>query len=210
MSSEKKFQGKTILDADHNDGVRQRSTTKYVGCSFRVKIVEPIEEGLDIEVFINTKHNEHEPGSKIDCYLLPVHQSAIDNCAEILRNLNNIQLALAYSKKCANILFQKALVHEQKTFWFFLDPKEASNLLYRLQKKERSCNEDDYRAVKLMVPKWIEKKKVIFYNPYNLCNEELKKQPFVLVMQMEEMLERAKSITLDLAWVIDLTFKTNH
>jgi hypothetical protein len=44
----KKFRGKTMLDADHNDGIRQRSTAKYVGYSFRVKIVEPIEEGLDI------------------------------------------------------------------------------------------------------------------------------------------------------------------
>jgi hypothetical protein len=79
-----------MLDANHNDGVRQRSTTKYVGCNFRVKIVEPIEEGLNIEVFINTEHNGHEPGSKTDCYFLPVHQSAIDNCAEMLRNLNNI------------------------------------------------------------------------------------------------------------------------
>jgi hypothetical protein len=42
-------------------------------------------------------------------------------------------------------------MHEQKTFKFFLDPKEASNLLYGLQKKERSCDEDDYEAVKLMV-----------------------------------------------------------
>jgi hypothetical protein len=108
-----------MLDADHNDGVSQRSTAKYVGCSFRVKIVEPIEEGLDIEIFINTEHNGHEPGSKTNCYFLPVHQSAIDNCTEMLRNLNNIQLALAYLKRCANILFQKALVHEQKTFRFF-------------------------------------------------------------------------------------------
>jgi hypothetical protein len=44
--------------------------------------------------------------------------------------LNNIQLALANSKRCANIVFQKAPVHEQRTFHFFLDPKEASNLLY--------------------------------------------------------------------------------
>jgi hypothetical protein len=43
-----KFRGTTMLDDDHNDGIRQRSTAKYVGYSFRVKIVEPIEEGLDI------------------------------------------------------------------------------------------------------------------------------------------------------------------
>jgi hypothetical protein len=61
-----------------------------------------------------------------------------------------------------------------------------------------------------MVPKWIEKKKVIFYQPYSLCNEELKKQPFVLVMQTDEMLERAKSITPNSAWIIDSTFKSNH
>jgi hypothetical protein len=83
-------------------------------------------------------------------------------------------------------------------------------LSYQLQKKERSCDEDDYEAVKLMVPKWIEKKKMIFYQPYSPSNEELEKQPFVLVMQTDEMLERAKSITPYSAWVIDSTFKTNH
>jgi hypothetical protein len=101
-----------MLDADHNDGVRQWSIAKYVGCNFWMKILEPIKEGLDIEVFINTEHNGHEPGLKTDCYFLLVHQRAINNCAEVLRNLNNIQLALAYSKKCTNILFQKAPMHE--------------------------------------------------------------------------------------------------
>jgi hypothetical protein len=71
--------------------------------------------------------------------------------------------------------------------------------LYRLQKKERSCDKDDHEVVKLMVLKWIEKKRVIFYQPYSPCNEELEKQPFVLVIQTYEMLERAKSITPDSA-----------
>jgi hypothetical protein len=43
-----------------------------------------------------------------------------------------------------------------------------------------------------MVLKWTEKKKVIFYQPYSPNNEELDKQPFVLVMQTNEMLEMAK------------------
>jgi hypothetical protein len=107
-------------------------------------------------------------------------------------------------------LFQKTPMHERKTFRFFLDPKEASNLSYRLQKKERSCNEDDYEAVKLMVPKWIEKNKVIFYQSYSPNHDDLAKQPLVLVIQTDEILERAKSITPNSAWVKDSTFKTNH
>jgi hypothetical protein len=55
-----------------------------------MKVVEPINEGIDIEVFINIGHNRHEPDSKTDGYFLLVHQSAINNCDEMLRNLNNI------------------------------------------------------------------------------------------------------------------------
>jgi hypothetical protein len=61
-----------------------------------------------------------------------------------------------------------------------------------------------------MVSKWIEKKKVIFYQPYSPNNEDLAKQLFVLVIQTDEMLEKAKSITPNSAWIIDSTFKTNH
>jgi hypothetical protein len=50
-----------------------------------------------------------------------------------------------------------------------------------------------------MVPKWIEKKKVIFYQPYSSNNEDLAKQPFLLVIQMDGMLKMAKSITPNLA-----------
>jgi hypothetical protein len=132
-----KFRGKTMLDDDHNDGVRQQSTAKYVGCNFRMKIVEPIKEGLDIKVFINTEHKGHESGSKTDCYFLPVHQSAIDNCAEMLRNSNTIQLALAYSKRCANILFQKAPVHEQKTFRFFFGSKRSIKLVVPISEEKK-------------------------------------------------------------------------
>lgn len=61
-----------------------------------------------------------------------------------------------------------------------------------------------------MIPKWIEKKKVIFYQPYNPNNPNLNKWPFVLIMQTEEMFKRAKTITLNSIWVIDSTLKTNH
>jgi hypothetical protein len=79
-----------MYDDDNNDGVRQHSTRQYAGCNFWVKVVEPIKEGLDIEIFINMGHNGHEPSLKTDGYFLHVHQSAIDNCVEMLRNLNNI------------------------------------------------------------------------------------------------------------------------
>jgi hypothetical protein len=59
---------------------------------------------------------------------------------------------------------------------------------------ERSCNEDDYEAVKLMVPKWIGKQKVIFSQLYS---PDLEEQLFVLVMQIDEML-RASSLLLEI------------
>lgn len=122
----------TINDTDGtSDRLRQHSTTKYMGCKSYIKIIYPDEEGLDIQIHVNAEHNGHELGSKEDCYFLPVHQSAINSCSEMLGNLNNIQFALAYSTRCENILCEKAPLHEQNIFRFFLDPKEASNLSYR-------------------------------------------------------------------------------
>ena len=205
----RKFQGKSNGNNGSSDRVRQYSAAKNVGCKFYVKVVYSDYEGRDIEIHMNAQHNGHEHGSMTYCYFLPVHQSAISDCVEMLKTLNNIQSALSCSKRCEDILRKSAPLHEQKTFCFFLDPKEASTLSYRLQMQER-CSEDGYEVVKLAVPKWIQKKKVVCYQPYDLLNPNPNKRPLVLVMQTEEMLKRRKSITSDSAWVIDSTFKTNQ
>ena len=116
----------------------------------------------------------------------------------MLSNMNNIQLAVSHSERCENILRKKVPLHEQQTYRFFLDHKEASNLLYRLQMQER-CGEDDYNVMKDMVPRWMEEEKVIFFQSYNPMDAYAMKRPFVLVIQMKEMLERAKQITPDSA-----------
>jgi hypothetical protein len=118
-----------------------------VGCKFHIKIIRADEDGHDIEVHVNLHHDGYEPRSGADAYFLLVHQSAKDNCAEMLSNLNNINFALAYLRRCENILWNQAPLHEQCTFRFFLDPVEVSNLSYHLQIQER-CNEDDYGIVK--------------------------------------------------------------
>ena len=158
---------------------------------------------------MNTNHTRHEPGSKGDVFFLLLHQSAIDNCAEMLSNMNNIQLVVSHSERCKNILHEKVPLHEQRTYRFFLDHKEASNLSYQLQMQER-CGEDDYNLVKDMVPTWMEEERVIFFQSYNPMDMDVMKRPFVLVIQTKEMLERTKYITPDSAWVLDSTFTTNH
>jgi hypothetical protein len=205
----RKFRGKAFNIDDTNDRIRQRSSEKFVGCKFLVKIICGDGEGQEIEVHVNPHHNGHEPGSQSDAYFLPVHHSAKENCAEMLSNLNNIKFALTYLRRCENVLRDRAPLHEQRTFRFFLDPVEASNLSYHLQRQER-CSEDDYKVVKQKIPQWMEKKMVIFHQPYNPDDPNSEKHPFVLVMQTEGMLERAKAITPNSAWVIDSTFKTNQ
>jgi hypothetical protein len=64
--------------------------------------------------------------------------------------------------------------------------------------------------VKQKIPRWMEKTVVIFHQPNSLDDPNLEKHPFVLVMQTEGMLERAKAITPNSAWVIDSIFKTNQ
>ena len=61
-----------------------------------------------------------------------------------------------------------------------------------------------------MNPKCIKKVKGIFYQLFSPHNLDSDKRPFVIDMQTKEMLERAKNITLNFAWVIDSTFKINH
>ena len=193
----------------HTDKQKQCSIAKHVGCKFAVKVICPNDTEQDIEIFVNTNHTGHEPGSKGDVFFLPLHQSAIDNCAEMLSNMNEIQLAVSHSERCENILRKKVPLHVQRTYCFFLDHKEASNLSYRLQMQER-CGEDDYNVVKDMLCRWMEEEKVIFFQSYNPMDADAMKRPFVLVIQTKEMLERAKEITPESAWVLDSTFKTNH
>ena len=51
---------------------------------------------------------------------------------------------------------------------------------------------------------------MIFFQSYNPMDTDVMKRPFVLVIQTKEMLERAKHITPESAWVLDSTFNTNH
>jgi len=107
-----KFQGKSNGDNNLSDRMRQYFTANYVRCKFYVKVIYLDEEGRDIVFHMNTEHHGHESGSMTDCYFLPVHQSTISVCYEMLKNLNNIQLALAYSKRCQNILHKSVPLYE--------------------------------------------------------------------------------------------------
>ena len=152
------------LEHDHHTNKqRQCSIAKHVGCKFAVKVICSNDIEQDIEIFVNTNHIGHEPGSKSDVFFLLLHQSAIDNCVEMLSNLNNIQLVVSHSERYKNILREKVSLYEQRTYRFFLDNKEASNLSYRLQMQER-CGEDNYNVVKDMVPTWMEEERVIFFS----------------------------------------------
>ena len=49
-----------------------------------------------------------------------------------------------------------------------------------------------------------------FFQSYNPMDADVMKRPFVLVIQTKEMLERAKHITPESAWVLDSMFEKNH
>ena len=104
--------GKNLEHGHHTDKQRQCSVAKHVGCKFAVKVICSNDTEQDIEIFVNTNHTSHEPGSKADVFFLPLHQSTIDNCAEMLSNLNNIQLDVSHLERCENILREKVPLHE--------------------------------------------------------------------------------------------------
>jgi hypothetical protein len=56
----------------------------------------------------------------------------------------------------------------------------------------------------------MEKNMVIFHPLYSPDDPNPEKHSFVLMMQIKKMLERAKAITPNSAWMIDSTFKTNQ
>jgi len=107
-----------------------------VGCKFYVKVIYLNEEGREIVIHVNTEYHGHESGSMTDCYFLLVHQSVVSICVEMLKNLNNIQLTLAYSKRCEEILCESVSLHEQKIFRFFLIQKKhlSSRIVFKCKK----------------------------------------------------------------------------
>ena len=116
-----RFLGKKLEHDHHTDKQRQCSIAKHVGCKFAVKVICSNDTEQDIEIFVNTNHIGHELGSKGDVFFLLLYQSAIDNCAEMLNNLNNIQLVVSHLERCKNILHEKVPLYEQQRYCFFLD-----------------------------------------------------------------------------------------
>ena len=108
-----KFLEKNLESHLHTDKQRLCSIAKHVGCKFAVKVICPHDIQQNIEIFVNTNHTSHELRYKGDVFFLSLHQSAIDNCAEMLSNLNNIQLVVSHLKRCKNILREKVPLHEQ-------------------------------------------------------------------------------------------------
>jgi hypothetical protein len=82
-------------------------------------------------------------------------------------------------------------------------------MTYTLQ-KESTMNNDDWMNVDTSIFKWIEKNMIIFRQSYNPGHEDHEKHPFVLVIQTKCMRELTMNITLNFAWAIDSTFKTNQ
>jgi hypothetical protein len=66
VSSWKKVLGKAFNIDETNDQIRQRSSEKFVGCKFLVKIIRRDGEGQEIEVHVNPHHNGYEPGLQSD------------------------------------------------------------------------------------------------------------------------------------------------
>ena len=50
---------------------------------------------------------------------------------------------------------------------------------------------------------------VILHQPYNPSAQEPRERPFVLILQTDFMLEMARRFSLNSAWAVDSTFKTN-
>lgn len=77
---------------------------RHVECIFFIKIIYPKDEGQGIEVYTNLSHNGYDSRLKNNSYFLPIHQSVINNCTQILNKLNNIKFVLKYFKRCKDTL----------------------------------------------------------------------------------------------------------
>ena len=73
-----------------------------------------------------------------------------------------------------------------------------------------AARKDDWDATQLELLGLQAKGKVIFYQKYDKKHEDVRKRPFIVVLQDEFMRDIAKRFSTGNSWALDSTFKTNN
>ena len=73
-----------------------------------------------------------------------------------------------------------------------------------------AARKDDWDATQLEIFGLQAKGKVIFYQKYDRKHEDVRKKPFIVVIQDEFMRDIAKRFSTGSSWALDSTFKTNN
>ena len=132
----------------HSDEYKQYFAAKHLKYKLVVKVICPNDAGQDIEIFVNSNITSHEPRSKDNVFFLLLHQSAIDNCVEMLNSLNKIQLAISHLERCKNILHEKVPLHKQQTYHFFFITKK-----HQIFPVDSKCNKDVVKTIMMQSKK---------------------------------------------------------
>jgi hypothetical protein len=115
-------------------------------------------------------------------FILPLHPLAIHHLQENLHNMNKVTSAVVAARSRVPILQEQVEPHERISYRFFPTPNEVSNLAYSMQKGGQ-MKDDDWANIHSQLDSWKKNGVVIYFQAYDLDNEDLEKRPFVLVIQ---------------------------
>ena len=183
--------------------IRRCKTTKRCGCTFYVDIKRSIGDRKQVSISVYAQHKGHDPGAPHEVYYLKVHPNVIHCCMEDLFDVG-------CARHVARISMRKAIIHKNKVthverviFRFFMLTKEVQNIASKLNVK-KSIAVDDWTRMIREAYALKDQGKVAYIQPYIPT-----KQPFVLIIQDQWMLNMCMRLSKNNAWAIDSTFKTN-
>ena len=190
---------------------RRRKHSSRCGCTFHVNARR--NDGVDhgtMTLSIYGPHTGHVPGSRPDAYYLPAHPNVISCCRDDL-------FYVGCARHVARMSMRKEAYHKSKaspldlvTYRFFMIPKEVHNMANKL-KIGSAMSAVDWSLMMQDAYALRDLGKVAHVQPY-LPGEygSPARQPFILVLQDEWMLEMCERLSINNSWAIDSTFKTNQ
>ena len=189
----------------------RRKGSKRCGCNFHVDV--RVNEGVKhetVSVSIHGFHSGHVPGSRPDVYHLPPHPNVVSCCKDDLFDVGCARYVAKMSRRKELVHKCKASPLEQVCFRFFMIPKEVHNMANKL-KIESALSQNDWTSMMQDAYALRDLGKVAHVQPYLPGDKgSPAKQPFILILQDNWMLEMCERLSENNSWAIDSTFKTNQ
>ncbi|MCO5554429.1 hypothetical protein L7F22_007959 [Adiantum nelumboides] len=195
------------VTVQHYAKEKRSRTSKKCGCPFKVRL-EYVNHRDEVRILINPNYEGHMPGSRADLYHLPVHPTVVESCLNDLFDVGSSRHVAQMSLSKERLLFERAPLFHRVIYRFFMIPKEVQMLFYKTRTADQ-IHDDDWATMYMEAKVLQNQGKVLYCQPYNPTASDPKDRPFILILQDEWMLEMGIRFSVNNAWAIDNTFKTN-